>query len=108
MFQRVTGRNADSFKKSDGTLIHGEYFTHLLYFRNWVQKFQVIQKDYQTIVYKIVQTSNTWQPSEQEEIIQETKRVMGPECSVSFELVDQIPQISSGKYRYTISEVASK
>ncbi len=102
----MAGRNADSFVRPDGTLIHGEYFTHLLYFRDWVLKFQVIQKDFQTICYKIVRASNGFKEGELDEIIRETRRVMGQQCEVSIEFVDQIPTLSSGKYRYTVSEVS--
>jgi phenylacetate-CoA ligase len=42
ILERLSGRNVDVFRKRDGTLIDGEYFTHLLYFKNWVQKFQVV------------------------------------------------------------------
>ena len=33
------------------------------------------------------------------------KKVMGDDCRVEFEIVDDIPQLKSGKFRYTISEV---
>ena len=104
-FQKISGRNVDTFKKADGTLVDSEYFTHLLYFREWVKKFQVIQEDYQTIVYKIVGTVPNGKPEECEEIIQKTKKLMGDHCLVRFDFVDSIPPASSGKYRYTISEV---
>ena len=42
---RVTGRITDHFRKKDGTVVHGEYFTHLFYFKDWIKKFQVVQKD---------------------------------------------------------------
>jgi len=35
----------------------GEYFTHLLYFRPWVWKFQVVQKDHTRILFKVVQAN---------------------------------------------------
>ena len=40
-----------------------------------------------------------------EEIRQKTRVVMGGECEVNFEFVDDIPPSRSGKYSYTISEV---
>jgi phenylacetate-CoA ligase len=104
-FEKISGRNVDAFKLVDGTLIDGEYFTHLLYFRDWVKKFQVIQKDYHTIVYKIVGTSPDGISKECEEIAQKTKTLMGADCMVRFDFVDHIPPTSSGKYRYTLSEV---
>jgi phenylacetate-CoA ligase len=104
-FQKISGRNVDAFKKADGTIIDGEYFTHLLYFRDWVRKFQVIQEDYQTVVYKIVGAASKGKPEERAEIIQKTRRLMGDDCAVKFDFVEDIPPATSGKYRYTISAV---
>jgi phenylacetate-CoA ligase len=104
-FQKVTGRNVDVFRKADGTLIDGEYFTHLLYYRDWVKKFQVIQDGYQSIVFKIVSSEPDGKSEELEEIILKTKKLMGDDCVIRFDFVDSIPPSSSGKYRYTISEV---
>jgi hypothetical protein len=39
------------------------------------------------------------------DIIGKTQLVMGKDCLVNFEFVDDIPNTPSGKYRYTISEV---
>ena len=54
LLENVTGRITDHFIKKDGTIVHGEYFTHLFYFKDWIKKFQVIQKDYNLIVCSIV------------------------------------------------------
>ncbi len=103
--EKISGRNVDAFRTVDGTLIDGEYFTHLLYFRDWVKKFQVIQEDYQSVVYKIVRTSVDGKPEECTEIIQKTRKLMGESCKVRFDFIDDIPPGNSGKYRYTISKV---
>lgn len=47
-------------------------------------------------------------PEELTEIISQTQAVMGKDCLVELEFVNTIPHISSGKYRYTISEVQSE
>jgi len=103
MLQRVTGRTVDAFRRADGTLIDGEYFTHLLYFRSWVRKFQIVQKDWDHVAYCIVGE----QPpgAELKELIEKTRAVMGPSCNVTFGFVSEIREGPSGKYRYTISEV---
>lgn len=108
ILQQVSGRSADMFKTRDGTLVDGEYFTHLLYFKNWVQKFQAIQKDYSEIVFKIIKNPSDFQPNQEElnEIVAKCRLVMGNDCKVIFEFVNEIPPITSGKYRYTISEVS--
>ncbi|MEW6735068.1 MAG: hypothetical protein AB1489_27505 [Acidobacteriota bacterium] len=105
VLEKVLGRNVDAFQREDGTLIDGEYFTHLLYFKDWVWKFQVIQKDYSLIVFKIIKTNNNNRPEELDEIAAQTRLLMGDNCRIDFEFVDELPASRSGKYRYTISEV---
>ena len=55
ILKHVSGRNVDVFRTRDETLVDGEYFTHLLYFQPWVWKFQVIQKGYEHLVFKVVE-----------------------------------------------------
>ncbi len=105
ILQKVSGRNVDMFKTQDGTLVDGEYFTHLLYFKDWVQKFQVIQKTYSEIAIKIIKSDSDYQPEELDDIAAKCKLLMGKDCSVDFEFVSEISTSASGKYRYTISEI---
>jgi len=103
MLERVLGRTVDAFCLADGTLIDGEYFTHLLYYRTWVRKFQVVQKAYDHIEYRIAGTRPL--DTEVNELVEKTRAVMGSACRVTFDFVSEIREGSSGKYRYTISEV---
>jgi phenylacetate-CoA ligase len=111
LLKYVAGRVSDVFITKEGTQIHGEYFTHLFYFQDWVNKFQVIQEDYDLIHILIVpheQTSKTRESHDKEiSIITEKIRlVMGEDCRVEFEFVNDIDPTASGKYRYTISKVS--
>jgi phenylacetate-CoA ligase len=103
----VSGRNVDVFRRSDATLVDGEYFTHLLYYRPWVWKFQVVQKAHAHVVFKVVTTDTEPPTNELEEIAAGSRRAMGSECKVDFEFVDDLPHVASGKFRYTISELHS-
>lgn len=105
ILQQVSGRNVDIFKTQGGTLIDGEYFTHLLYFKDWVHKFQIIQKSYLQITIKIIKSNSDYLTEELDDIIAKCKLMMGKDCVVNFEFVNHIPVNNSGKYRYTISEV---
>lgn len=106
ILEKIVGRNVDAFKTKDGTLIDGEYFTHLLYFRNWVERFQVIQTDYSSILFKIVQSAGAPTEVELDTIIRDTRAVMGTDCEVNFLFLSNILPTVSGKYRYTISEIS--
>ena len=103
----VSGRTVDVFRRSDRTLVDGEYFTHLLYFRPWVSKFQVVQKSPDHILFKIV--SAPYQPAQAEldEIAGRARLAMGSECRVDFAFLNELPSLPSGKFRYTISEVCN-
>jgi len=75
-----------------------------LYFRNWVQKFQFIQEEFELIKVKI-QGNDKPPDSELKDIEEKICLVMGESCRVNFDFVDNIPPLRSGKYRYTISKV---
>jgi len=106
LLKAVTGRITDHFIRKDGTLVHGEYFTHIYYHRSWVRRFQVVQEDYDRIVNNLVVTQ---QPGieEEREIERLIHAVMGNRCRVDFRYVDRIVPSASGKYLYTISNVKS-
>lgn len=103
----VSGRNVDMFRTRDQKLVDGEYFTHLLYFRPWVWKFQVVQKAQEHVVFKIVKVNGGPTKVELEEIAARSRLVMGPACRVDFEFPGDLPPHPAGKYRYTISEVSA-
>lgn len=105
VLHHVSGRNVDVFRTRDQTLVDGEYFTHLLYQRPWVWKFQVVQKNYDQVVFKIVAVNGKPDQAELEGIAAQARRAMGAECRVEFEFPPELPPHPSGKYRYTISEL---
>jgi phenylacetate-CoA ligase len=105
ILERILGRNDDIFETKDGTQIEGGYFGFLLYSRPWVWKCQVIQKDYSSILFRIKQSEYDYEPEELSDIIYKTRVIMGEDCQVDFEFVDDIPTSPSGKYRYILSEI---
>lgn len=108
----VTGRISDMFVRPDGARIHGEYFTHLFYFLDWVSKFQVVQHSPQHIELLIVlrerhEDAAAAHAAALAEIVSKVRLVMGPECRVDLSFPDSIAPSASGKFRYTISHVVS-
>jgi phenylacetate-coenzyme A ligase PaaK-like adenylate-forming protein len=106
ILKQVSGRNVDVFRTRDQTLVDGEYFTHLLYFRPWVWKFQVVQRSPEQVLFKVVGANGEPPRSELEDITARTRLVMGPDCRVDFQFLPDLPPHPSGKFRYTVSEVA--
>lgn len=103
----ISGRHVDMFRTRDQKLVDGEYFTHLLYFRPWVGKFQVVQKTHDHLVFKVVKVNGGPAPAELDEIVAKSRLVMGGQCQVDFEFPGELPPHPAGKYRYTISEVVN-
>jgi len=104
---RILGRNVDAFRRRDGTLVDGEYFTHLLYFRDWVQKFQFVQRSFEEVVLKVVPRDADRERVSREilEIEAQARAALGPAAVLRVEWVEEIPPAPSGKYRYTVSEI---
>jgi phenylacetate-CoA ligase len=104
---RVLGRVTDHFKARDGTLVHGEYFTHLFYFRDWVREFQVLQRDFDLIEVYYVR-HGTIAESDVAEINGKIRLVMGANCRIEWREVAEIPRTPQGKLLYTRSLVADE
>ena len=104
ILQRVSGRSIDVFLKRDGTHVDGAYFFPMLWLRDWVRKFQIVQADYERVVFRVA-LQGAYRTDELEEIVCQTRLVMGEECQVDFEFVDEIAPSPSGKFRFMISEV---
>jgi len=103
----VTGRVGDHFTRPDGVKVHGEYITHLFYYRSWAKNLQVIQKDYDKVVCKVVKSC--FPPtSDLEDIKSKIKKVMGNNCEVRFDFVDKIDPSKSGKHLYIVNEMEQK
>lgn len=104
--EAVTGRTRDVFITSSGAIVDGAYFTHLVFFRDWIKQFQFVQESLDLVVLRIVAGEHAI-PTREELLDIEAKiqRVMGPACRVQIDFVTEILPTPSGKYRYTISKV---
>ena len=63
----------------------------------------VVQTDYDRVVLKVVPAGAEPTADERKEVEHIVHMVMGEECRTDIELVDEIPNSESGKYRYTLS-----
>jgi phenylacetate-CoA ligase len=106
VLKEIKGRVSDTFVTGDGSRVHGEYFTHLFYHRDWVERFKVIQERKYLIRIEIVESSPS-PTDELDEIEQKCQAVMGEQCDIVFDIVNEIERSDSGKFRYTVSEVVS-
>jgi phenylacetate-CoA ligase len=104
VLKEVIGRTMDFFKTQDGALINPGFFMANLYFRDWIAQYQIVQKEYQAVTYRIVKYAEP-DKAEIAEIVAVTRKALGKSCDVSFDFVDEIPPSASGKYRFLISEI---
>ena len=108
--EKVVGRTTDIFKTVSGSIVVPEYFIHLIGVvgnKGNIKLFQVVQESLDRVVIKIVKDGEL----EEEnlfEIKEKIKLVMGKECSIIFEFVEEIPKTPTGKHRYTISHISNK
>jgi phenylacetate-CoA ligase len=109
----VTGRVADAFIRPDGSIVSPQYFIHIIgvvIHPDWLQKYQVVQESLGLIRVKIVSKRKAENPLAEfrldlTTIEEKLQVVMGKDCQIEFEFLEEIEPTPSGKYRYTISNV---
>jgi phenylacetate-CoA ligase len=108
LIKNVKGRTVNVFRTKGGTLIDGEYFTHLFYSFDFIRQFQVVQVLYDKIVVKYVVAGAIGSEvirNFETELRNKIELVMGTDCQVAFESLEEIQPTDSGKFVYTISLV---
>lgn len=106
ILESVEGRSGDFFVAKDGSLVHGEYFTHLFYGVHDVKQFQMIQESLEHVELKLVSVEKNIKASYIESFIVKTVEMLGAQCQVHVDFVDDIPPTVSGKRLFTISRVS--
>lgn len=97
-----------AFRTEDNTIIPAEFFIHyigVVFNRGSIKKFQVVQKGYHQICVNVVTDSPASVGSLAPEVEQTIRRVMGDDCKIDWNFVDDIPRLASGKYLYVVSEL---
>ncbi len=103
---RIIGREADSFRTAEGNLVHGEYFTHVLYGTNDVRAFQFVQEEMNR--YRLVLEADRARTRNLEsEWLSRIRHAVGATAQVDIEYVDRIPLLPSGKRKFTVSRIGS-
>lgn len=102
-------RTSDNFIFPDGRVVHGEYFTHLMYGSNGIANFQFHQTAVDRISLHIV--PGTGDPQARESQIRKAVdhiRSLCPAHALQIEVtqVESIPLSSAGKHRFTRSDVS--
>jgi phenylacetate-CoA ligase len=109
LLEKLSGRIVNSFRTDARRIVPGEYFIHMLgvHMQNHsIAKFQVIQRHYNEVLFKLVMRPGFQLPPPIEsEIEEKTRLVMGDSCHMTFEFVEDIPPAANGKYFYTVCQI---
>ncbi len=101
--EKVHGRSGDTIRTRGGALIHGEYFTHLMYGAKGVKEFQFVQETLDH--YQLLVVGEEPTPEVVAHWRKEFAEVLGPEANVKIMRVEAIPVLPSGKRKFTVSTV---
>jgi phenylacetate-CoA ligase len=101
-------RTSDNFIFPNGRIVHGEYFTHLMYGAEGIANFQFHQTEIDQFTLLVVPGSGD--PQVRQEAIRKAVSHIQSLCSghpihVEVKELDTIPLSSAGKHRFTRSDV---
>lgn len=98
-------RQSDNFPLPGGRVVHGEYFTHLMYGTRGVESFQFHQTALDRMVIYVTGERGIGASAEVARIARETEALAPGALTVEVREVDAIPLSSAGKHRFTRSDV---
>jgi phenylacetate-CoA ligase len=103
-------RLSDNFVLPGGRVVHGEYFTHLMYGSEGVASFQFHQTAPDRIVLRIVPSGGSpgGRTTAVRRSIEQIRALSDVPIAVEVEEVASIPLSSAGKHRFTRSDVAGR
>jgi len=98
-------RLSDNFTLPNGRVVHGEYFTHLMYGTRGVDTFQFHQTRLDQIVIRVVGRPGVAISEELVRIKGQVAALSPGQLTVVVEEVEAIPLSAAGKHRFTRSDV---
>ena len=101
---RIVGREGDTIRTRDGKLIHGEYFTHLMYGAIGVKEFQFIQETMDSYCLLVV-CNQDYEPLQEAVWRSKMGEILGDHAVLEIKQVSAIPVLPSGKRKFTLSRL---
>jgi phenylacetate-CoA ligase len=102
-------RVSDNFVLPDGRVVHGEFFTHLMYGSEGIRTFQFHQTAPDHIRLWVVPDAQANAASRSrvlEDAVRQIKALTAAPLTVDVQETDEIPLSSAGKHRFTRSDVS--
>jgi phenylacetate-CoA ligase len=98
-------RQSDNFPLPNGRVVHGEYFTHLMYGTRGVDSFQFHQTAVDRIVLYVTGARGVGTSSDVARVVREAEALAPGQLAVEVREVETIALSSAGKHRFTRSDV---
>ena len=108
LLESVVGRCSDIISSPSGKLLHGEFFTHLFYKIPGVYQFRVAQETIEDLRIQISPGPDFDPSAACAFLVDAIRKHADPAFRVSFEMCDHLPPASSGKYRFTVSNITTE
>lgn len=103
--KRVTGRQSDHLVAADGSIVHGEYLTHLFYETRAIKQFQIIQNSRSQIDINVVTDDRYKADSELAVIMCKINEQLKGTMDYRLSYVAEIEKTRTGKFKFTISNI---
>lgn len=106
--QSVSGRMFEVLINAKGDRIDPHFFSHLFHTEapGGLRRFQVIQEDYARLKIKLaLEPGASWPHNGDLKLTEKIRRVMGPDCAIDYQIVDDIPLAKSGKHQYILRNI---
>jgi phenylacetate-CoA ligase len=104
----VRGRTLGYFIKNDGSKVHSHFLVQGLFFKDWIERFQIVQEKIDDVVIYVKKRPDAEVGAvETQDIKTQCRLLMGEECRVDIQFVDDIAPSESGKFIYTICKAAT-
>jgi len=105
LMERLTGRQADFLKRSDGSLVAGvSLVERTLTAIAGVAQMQLVQDDLRQVCAKVVK-DHQFDESSERELRHELQTVFGNSVAIEVQYVSGLDQTSAGKYRFAICNI---
>jgi phenylacetate-CoA ligase len=107
MLDRIEGRTFDVVVSPEGKSAGGFFWTFLSRAVPGISRFQIEQRDPGGVVFHLV-PGPEWKDEHKATLEQKIKANMGDGFRVDFNIVDDIPQTRSGKFRFIVSKIEER
>lgn len=103
LLKKVVGRRLDMLLATDGRILPGEFFPHLVKDFPSVRRFQVIQDQVDRV--RFAMTADGISPAEQSTLERLVRDALGPGVRVDFEPVTHISLTAAGKLQVVVNRI---